>query len=332
MKDTVDFIVVGAQKSGTTSLFEYLRQNPGISMPEGKEVPYFSHQSAYARGWPYYLRTTFPFADEGTKWGTATPHYMTGGLWEETNSVRNGGGYDERTVPTRIATQLPDVRLIALLRDPVARARSHHRMAHMNRIDRRSFSRAIDDLLRPEALETARREPRETTGYVTWGEYGRILQGYLDVFPRKQLLIVFTEELEVAPERLLQRVQRFVGVQDDFVPPNVGMRFRVGATERRLSWLGTYARLNPLGLQHAVSQMSSARRAWYSVPEPGRRKLDRAFAQVTYRLDLWNRRTNDEGSEDDGDVVDRLRAHYEHDGRRLVELLGQPIPWISCVT
>lgn len=332
MKDTVDFIVVGAQKSGTTSLFEYLRQHPDISMPEGKEVPYFSHQSAYARGWTDYVRNTFPFADEATKWGTATPQYMTGGLWEETNSIRNGEEYDERTVPIRIAAQLPDVRLIAILRDPVARARSHHRMAQMNRIDRRSFSHAINDLLRPEALEAARREPRETTGYVTWGEYGRILQGYLDVFSQKQLLIVFTEELEVAPKRLLQRVQSFVGVQDDFVPPNVGTRFRVGATERRLPWLGAYSRLDPLGLQHTVSQISSVRRAWHLVPETGRRQIDRAFVQATYRLDLWNRRISQDVSEDDSEVVDRLRAHYEHDGMRLVEMLGQSIPWISRAT
>ena len=95
-------------------------------------MPYFSHQSAYSRGWTDYVRKTFPFADETTKWGTATPQYMTGGLWEEPNSVWNDEGYDERTVSARIADQLPDVRLIAILRDPVDRARSHHRMAQMN--------------------------------------------------------------------------------------------------------------------------------------------------------------------------------------------------------
>lgn len=332
MKQTLDFIIIGAQKSGTTSLFEYLRQHRGITMPEGKERPYFSHQSPYLRGWTDYVRKTFPFADETTKWGTATPQYMTGGLWEEPNSALADEGYDERTVPKRIATQLPDVRLIAILRDPVERARSHHRMAQMNGIDKRSFGEAINDLLRPEALEHARREPQETTGYVSWGEYGRILDGYFDVFPRSQLLIVFTDELETAPDKLLRRIQGFVGVQDNFTPNNIGARYRVGATTRRLSWLGTYSRLNPWALQHTVSQMDCARHAWHLMPEPGRRKIDQAFGRVAYRLDLWNRQTSEDIPEDDRFFVDRLRAHYEHDGRRLAELLDQPIPWVRRLT
>lgn len=328
MKEAVDFIIIGAQKSGTTSLFEYLRRNPGITMPEAKEIPYFSHESAYLRGWGDYMRKTFPFADEATAWGTATPQYMIGGLWEELNNARNGPRYDERTVPTRIAAQLPGVRLIAILRDPVERARSHHRMAQMNGIDTRSFGQAINDLLRPEALENARREPRETTGYISWGEYGRILGGYFDVFPRSQLLIVFTDELEAAPERLLGRIQRFVGVQDDFVPDNVGARYRVGATARRLSWLGTHSRLNPWGLQRSISEIPAARRAWHSLPEQRRRGIDRVLARVAYRLDLWNRRTNEDASEGDRAVVERLRAHYADDGRHLAARLGEEVPWM----
>src|SRR5205807_7414257 len=132
-------------------------------------------------------------AEANTKWGTVTPQYMVGGLWEQPNRRSDGGRmYDERTVPLRIRELLPETRLIAILRDPVERARSHHRMAVMNRIEERTFERAIDDLLQTDALADARREPREQTGYVAWGEYGRILAGYFDVFSPEQILIVFT--------------------------------------------------------------------------------------------------------------------------------------------
>jgi hypothetical protein len=50
VKETLDFIIIGAQKAGTTSLFEYLWQHPELSLPPGKEVPYFSHEVARARG------------------------------------------------------------------------------------------------------------------------------------------------------------------------------------------------------------------------------------------------------------------------------------------
>ena len=109
---------------------------------------------------------------------------MVGGVYKA--SLAQPGGTDhydrESTVPSRIHERLPHVRLIAILRDPVARAISHHQMAVMNGLDKRTFNDAIDELLRPESLRDARQHPQETTGYVAWGEYGRILAAYFDVF------------------------------------------------------------------------------------------------------------------------------------------------------
>jgi len=126
-KDILDFIIIGAQKAGTTSLFEHLRRHPEISLPVGKEVPYFSHDRVYARGWTDYMRKLArhdAFADPGRKWGTVTPQYMLGGVYRSPGDVARGNG-DERTVPLRIKECLPSVRLIAILRDPVeARARA----------------------------------------------------------------------------------------------------------------------------------------------------------------------------------------------------------------
>ncbi|MBA3806810.1 MAG: sulfotransferase [Solirubrobacterales bacterium] len=326
MKDTLDFIIIGAQKAGTTSLFEYLRNHPDLQLPDGKEAPFFSHASAYERGWEDYILKTFALTESDARWGTATPQYMVGGLWEQPNPAGENG-YDERTVPRRIYEQLPQVRLIAILRDPAERARSHHRMSVMNDIEQRPFAQAIDDLLRPEALAEARREPREITGYVTWGEYGRILTGYLDVFPRDQILVLFTDELEREPERLLRRIYEFLGVRADFMPANVGERYRVGGSDRRFSWLGTNSPLNPWAMQRALTSSKGATRLWHALPQTRRRQIDGLVRRVGYRMDLWNRRSAAAPVDDDEATINRLREHYAPDALRLAEQMGGEPPW-----
>src|SRR5437588_10561271 len=196
MNDVLDFIVIGAEKCGTTSLFEYLRKHPEICLPPGKYAVYFSNDDKYAQDWNTFLSKQFPFADGACKWGSVTPQYMYGGTYTNKDSARRPSPADVRTVPTRIKERLPDVRLIAVLRDPVPRARSHHSMTRYEGWDTRSVDQAVDELLQPEALEKARRDIHEITGYVVFGEYGRILGGYLDVFPREQLLVVFTRDLQ----------------------------------------------------------------------------------------------------------------------------------------
>ncbi len=326
-KDILDFIIIGAQKAGTTSLFEYLRLHPEISLPASKEAPYFSHDSMYSRGWPAYMRK-IAFADPQRKWGTVTTRYMAGGV---TGGAVSDNSYDERTVPLRIRECLPKVRLIAILRDPVERAVSHHRMVSMDGREQRSFDDAIGELLRPDMLERARRHPRETTGYIVWGEYGRILAGYFDVFPREQILVVFTDELERAPAQLLRRIQEFIGVMADFEPPNLAVRYRAGAMQRRFSWMGPYASLSPQGLQRVLRKNSAVRAVWDLIPGAGQRRLRRPYERFAYRVDLWNRRSADgdkgKSAEPSLTTLRRLREHYEPDTAHLAALLEVTPSW-----
>lgn len=321
-KETLDFIVIGVQKAGTTSLFEYIKRHPEIYVPPGKEVPYFSDEPRRACGWDDYLRKNFAFADPGCKWGTVTTHYMFGAIYEAVDRPAVfGAGYDERTVPRRIYESLPDVRLVAILRDPVERARSHHRMALMNGLDQRSFDEAIEELLLPESLERDRRCPSEATGYVVWGEYGRLLAGYLDVFPREQILILFTDELERTPERLLYRLHEFVGVTPHIMPDNLGTRYREGSAARRFFGLDPYA------VQEVISRNRVTRALWHTLPEASRRWCDREFAHIAYWTDLWNRRKGTNYDDPETATVVRLREHFEQDSDRLVELIGEVPTW-----
>ena len=173
MKADLDFVVIGAQKSGTTSLCEYLRDHPQIALPAGKEAPFFSRDAVFGRGWQDYLSRWFSAADPAQRWGTVTPDYMVGGVLEP--DVARGAAdamYDEWTIPARIRDRVQGARLVALLRDPVERAVSHHAMLALNGLEARSFESAIDELLRPDALAEARKRPAEATGCVVWGDTG----------------------------------------------------------------------------------------------------------------------------------------------------------------
>jgi len=338
-KDTLDFIVIGAQKAATTTLFHYLKHHPEIAVPIGKEAPFFSHDQIYSRGWPAYMENLANhggLADPALMWGTVTPQYMVGGVL----NAASGGDYDERTVPVRMHEQLPDVRLVAILRDPVARARSHHRMLVRRGVERRPFDEAIAAMLTHDALEQARRRPQEATGYVVWGEYGRILAGYLECFERDQLLVVFTDELERSPAAVMSRIHAFIGVSADFQAPNLGERYLVAKPQRYFdwrnprSWLSPSSPLSPQGMQRAVRRSRAARSIWHAVPLEGQHRLRRPYERLARAADRRNRRSG-EFNEVRADAAPseatlaRLREHYTPDGARLAALLGHRPTWLA---
>ena len=162
----IEFLVIGAQKAGTTTLWNLLRDHPQLWFPDAKEAPFFSHTEVFERGWPSYLERFGVPAGDGVLRGTITPHYMQGRHDAST-----------RTVAERIFGVLPEVRLIALLRDPVERARSQHAMATARGLERRGVDRAMSESLRAQALREGRLAPEDTNTYLVQGEYGRILGG-----------------------------------------------------------------------------------------------------------------------------------------------------------
>lgn len=331
MKDTLDFIVIGAQKAGTTSLFEYLKGHPELCLPPGKEAPYFSDDTILLQGWDDYMGRVFSASDPSHQLGTVTPHYMYGGVYNAGSATPSavGKGYDERTVPLRIHKQLPEVRLIAILRDPVERARSHHQMAVINGLEHRSFDQAIDELLRPESLIRSREIPDEAASYVTWGEYGRILGGYFDVFSREQILVIYTDELERDPGQLLRKIYKFLELNSDFIPDNLGTRFRAGGTERRLSWLDSYAWLSPHGrIRRTIARNPVTRPGWEALSTAARQRLDQKLEYAAYRIDLINQRPGKKSvDEPKFTTLDRLKVHFGTDAGLLFELLGEMPSW-----
>jgi hypothetical protein len=333
VKLELDFIVIGAQKCGTTSLFEYMRGHPELYVPPAKEVPYFSH-AEYREDWGEYIHRLFAPADPGRRWGTVTPQYMVGGFYRrDANSEGEWG--DPRLVPARIRERLPEARLIALLRDPVERARSHYEWALQTGWETRPLDQAVGDLLAPAALASARARPAERTGYVTWGEYGRILDGYFEVFPAEQLLVVYTSELKDAPAAVMRRVFGFLGVTQEYLPANLGAIYRPSAMVPR-----RFPRLKLESLKARVAANRPARRLWHITPAPARRQIDTRFDRLDYWFDTFNRRyprnefphvqvPRREVATADAGLEQALRSHYESDGRLLGSRLGEVPPWLT---
>lgn len=318
----LDFLVIGAQKAGTTSLFEYLRRHPEVELPPDKEAPFFSHDPIWTLGWEAYIDRTFGPLDAGKKRGTVTPQYMAGSVFNPASGAVDGR-YDESTVPLRIHKYAPDVRLIALLREPISRAISHHTMCVMRREEDRSFDQAVEELLKRPQLAHARTDPMETTGYIVWGEYGRILRAYVDVFGRDRMLVLFTDDLERRPESVVQRVERFLGVGTDFVPDNLGMRYREASGERRLSWLQPYL------VQDRLARTAAGKAISRTLPPGLRLRAYQRFARTAYRLTLWNRRPLHSRPEPLHETLKRLQDHYAADLRELIAIIGEIPPWVA---
>jgi hypothetical protein len=193
-----DFLILGAQKAGTTALYAYLRWHPQITGPSWKEVSYFDRH--YRRGRRWY-RGHFPALSRGCVVGEASPGYLFHPL-----------------APDRVAETVPHAKLIALLRDPVDRALSHyHHEVALGR-EPLSFGDALD--AEPERTEGEEErlagDPRYWSPawwdhtYLARGRYAEQLERWLAVFPPEQLLVVASEELAADPGAVYARVLEFL--------------------------------------------------------------------------------------------------------------------------
>jgi hypothetical protein len=321
----ISFLIVGAPKAGTTSLFEYLRVHPQLHMPAEKEVHFFDIDRNHRRGWDWYRSTVTHNAPPGAVCGEATAEYMSGApyLDEAINEPGDGLATVEETIPRRIERALPDAKLICVLRDPVKRAYSHYRMMTLAHVESRSFDEAVDQLLEPGAQSEARALRTRENGYVVIGEYARVLEGFLRVFPRDQLKVLFSDDLSTRPRETVAEVFEFIGVDADFVPETIDKRFREAAIRERVPGL------NLIAWQSAVARSRMARSLWHALPSRPRDSLDRAYNVANYRMEMWN---GWRGVADD-DISERAQKmlidHYRSDSEQLGTLIGQDVPWLS---
>ena len=194
-----DFLILGAQKAGTTALYAYLRWHPDITGPSFKEVSFFDRH--YAKGERWY-RAHLPMKRRA-RVGEASPGYLFHPL-----------------APERVRQMIPNARLIALLREPVERAFSHYQHEVALGREQLPFEDAVDreDERMEGEVEGILRDPAYFSyawwnyTYVSRGLYADQLARWYDVFPREQLLVLLSDELADDTAGTYRRVLDFLGV------------------------------------------------------------------------------------------------------------------------
>ena len=207
-----DWLLIGGQRCGTTSLHQYLVRHPGVGTAFRKEVSFFD--ANWPRGDRWY-RAHFP-TTLSRSWvqrkhgyplmvGEATPQYVF-----------------HPAVPERVRALVPDVRLIVVLRDPVERAWSGYQLQRAIGVEPLEFEQALDQEPQRLAGEEARllADPGYTShahrhfSYQARGMYADQLERWLALFPRDQLLVMDSAALFADPAAATARTFAFLGLPD----------------------------------------------------------------------------------------------------------------------
>ncbi|QXD14290.1 sulfotransferase domain-containing protein [Rhodocaloribacter litoris] len=221
-----NFVIAGAAKCGTTSLYHYLKQHPDIYMSPVKEPHFFTFEEGvpdfHGPGdeWlartavtdPNAYRALFEAASHEQARGEASPLYL----------------YDEHTA-AHIQRYVPEMKIIVLLRNPVDRAYSHFWFMVAGR----------REPLHDFAAALAEEENRRQAGwewfwrYTDLGFYHKQLRRYYEVFPAHQIRVYRYEELASRPRALLRSVFEFLEVDPAFVPASLP-RYNVSGLPRHV--------------------------------------------------------------------------------------------------
>ncbi len=271
-----DFLVIGAYKSGTSSLHHHLRSHPDIYIPEAKEPSFWAfsdganpERPARAQAVVNQQQYLEMFAPAGSKQllGEVSPEYMTApGTCER---IKNG---------------LPDVRLIAILRNPVERAYSDYLMYRRLGLESETqFSAALAD------QERRARASLPHGSYLSTGCYAAQIQPYVEQFGQRLLVLRFDSLKSEAPQ-LIARIHNFLGVEPLESEASAEVHNVSGIPSNRAVALAYRARhkLRPIlrgvvpdGLNKSVGKL--LQRGLEKPPLPPE---DRAWLQDFYRSDV----------------------------------------------
>lgn len=201
--DSPDFVIIGAQRGGTTSLHAYLGAHPRIATAKTKELHFLTDRFERGRDWyAGQFPSTLPIGDLT---GEATPYAL----------------FHPRS-PRRLRQVAPDARLIVLLRNPIERAYSHYMHEHKSGFEHLAF----EDALAAEPERLAGEEDRlasdpayisfnhKHASYMARGDYARQVERWLAHFPAEQMLFLRSEDLFEHPESSLADITSFLGITE----------------------------------------------------------------------------------------------------------------------
>lgn len=280
---TLDFIGIGAQKAGTTWLAQCLAEHPQLFIPRRKELNYWNRTkdcpaapSKQYTGFREY-RQQFREAPDNAKLGEFSTHYL----------------YDPVS-PGLIREAFPEVRIIAILRDPIKRALSqYYHTKKLIPLDA-SFEESLQ--IYPEFLER--------------GLYYEQLLRFFNTFPGEQIHVVIYEQLKKEPRETLKKLYAFLGVDAEYVP---------AALERQVN---VRKQVSRPWLRNAKNMFKRL---------PGGRALIRFLSQQGYQSTFEQLYTDTDTSsyELNPGLQQQLSEYFRDDKLKLERLLKRDIPYWS---
>lgn len=199
-----NFLILGAQKAGTTWLADMLRQHPEICMPEKKEIHFFNKKKNYRKGLNWYEEHFDTCSGEVR--GEATPNY----LWTSNDEREKRESNRTENIPELVHDAYPDLQFVVSLRDPVDRAISAYRT-----LIRGGYVPPGKSI-----LDVAHRY-----GILSMGDYQTHIERWLEYFsPSQFLFLIFEEEVKSNRRITVEKMYRFLNVDDSFTPDNIDVR------------------------------------------------------------------------------------------------------------
>lgn len=243
------FLIIGAAKAGTTTLYDVLKQHPKVYMPIVKEPLFFSKESYFEKGVDWYAQTFFRGADAFPTRGEATPHYL---YWSD-------------KVASRISDMLvPSIKLIVIFRDPVHRAYSWYWNSVKEGKETESFETALE--LEPSRLATFHKQflssGQMLYGYFRGGCYASLLKPFLDKFPLEQFFFILQDDFKNNPDAAARNLFKFLSIDENvsiqFTQKNMAALPRNRVLHDWLSKQGGarewFKKVIPLNLRYIVKQ------------------------------------------------------------------------------
>lgn len=293
MARKINFLVVGAQKSGTTMLYEALRRHPDIFLPLAKEITFFSNAHNFAKGRAYLEQ----YYDESA--------ILSGHLI---------GAFDIQALyfpgaAERIFRYNPEMKIIAILRNPIERALSAFEFAKL--LGREAKDLTFEEVISRNARYTQFDE-LELFTYLEHGLYYAQLLRFYNYFPSEQIKICFMDDLASQPETLIDDIFQFIGVSP---PREYGIDLHKPVNQggqARIPWLQSLI----------VNKDSFPKRVLkFIVPKPLHKYLQEL---VYHHVFYWNvKRKKTLLSTLDPKTLHYLKRYYRDDVAKLSELTGR---------
>ena len=270
-----NFLCIGAPKSGTTSLFEILKQHPEIGMSSFKETHFFDTDINWKKGKQWYSDNYFLSLETKKRIGEFTPSYLS-----------------KKSCAKRIKDTLEDqVKFIVILRNPIDRAFSHYLHTSRDEYEKLSF---IDSLKMEEERLGKFTEEKDDLSYARFcykesSMYASHLKNYFNIFNKDQFCIVLFEDFVKNPQTVIDRILIFLEVPTD-VEMDVNLKINPASEARsvNLKKIMTKKSIIRMLLKYLIPSLSLRQRIKNKIHERNNKAVLKPTLTTEDRLFYYN--------------------------------------------